>query len=280
MSRTAQISLGKAAFCALVLGFINPIAVQAAERWTPDVNATWQWQLRGEKINTDYDVTAYDIDLFNFSADTMDSLKNQEKKRICYFSAGSSEDWRSDYKLFRNDEKGKPLSKGDNGNGGQWEGERWLDIRSENVKNIMTARLDLAVKKGCDAVEPDNVDGYVNDTGFELTASDQKDYNIFLAKEAHKRNLAIALKNDVDQLAELEPWFDMAVNEECHEQSECAGYSVFTRKNKPVFNAEYNEEYITDPSAREALCKAANKNQLHTLVLPLELDDSFRYSCG
>lgn len=41
----------------------------------------------------------------------------------------------------------------------------------------MQARLDLAVQKGCDGVEPDNVDGYQNNSGFPLTAQDQLAYN-------------------------------------------------------------------------------------------------------
>lgn len=53
-------------------------------------------------------------------------------------------------------------------------------------------RLDVAVYKGCDGVEPDNVDGYTNNTGFILTAEDQLMYNRFLADEAHERGLLIA----------------------------------------------------------------------------------------
>ena len=32
----------------------------------------------------------------------------------------------------------------------------------------MKAKLDLEVQKGCDGVEPDNVDGYINDTLLSL----------------------------------------------------------------------------------------------------------------
>jgi len=45
----------------------------------------------------------------------------------------------------------------------------------------MRSRLDLAKSKGCDAVEPDNMDGYTNSTGFNLTYRDQLKYNIFIA---------------------------------------------------------------------------------------------------
>ncbi|MMZ65925.1 hypothetical protein D1872_283710 [compost metagenome] len=69
----------------------------------------------------------------------------------------------------------------------------------------MRARLDLAVQKGCDGVEPDNMDGYDNNTGFTLSADDQLAYNKFIANEARKRGLSVGLKNDLDQIIELEP---------------------------------------------------------------------------
>jgi len=69
-----------------------------------------------------------------------------------------------------------------------WAGEKWLDIRQiSTLAPIMRARLDLCKQKGFDAVEPDNIDGYTNATGFPLTAQDQLDYNIWLANEAHAR---------------------------------------------------------------------------------------------
>jgi hypothetical protein len=50
-----------------------------------------------------------------------------------------------------------------------WPGEVWVNISSTNVRNIMSKRLELASHKGCDAVDPDNMDGYVS-----LTAVLQK----------------------------------------------------------------------------------------------------------
>ncbi|MFP3534108.1 endo alpha-1,4 polygalactosaminidase, partial [Burkholderia sp. SIMBA_042] len=91
-----------------------------------------------------------------------DTLKSQGKRVVCYFSAGSSENWRSDYSQFTAADQGNPLD--------GWAGERWLDTRSANVRRIMTARMDLAKSKGCDGIDPDNVDGYTNNPGLPLTA--------------------------------------------------------------------------------------------------------------
>ena len=199
---------------------------EPSSRWIPAASTTWQWQLKGT-LNLSYSVDAYDVDLFDTPASTIAQLHSSGRKVICYFSAGSSEDWRDDYASFKAADMGNALD--------GWPGERWLDISSANVRSIMAARLDLAQSKGCDGVEPDNVDGYTNSTGLALTAQQQLDYNRFLATQAHARNLAIGLKNDVDQLATLAPDFDFAVNEQCHEYDECDGYSAFTQANKPVF---------------------------------------------
>lgn len=238
--------------------------------WKPALTDTWQWQLKGT-VNTSYAVAVYDIDLFDTPVATIQALQASGKKVVCYFSAGSSEDWRSDFSSFQPSDKGNALS--------GWAGERWLDTRSANVRRIMQARLDLAVSKGCNGVEPDNVDGYANNSGFPLTAATQLDYNRFLASEAHNRGLSIALKSDTGQLSNLVGDFDFAVNEQCHQNAECDGYQVFIADGKPVFNAEYAASYSSDPAARATLCADANGRKFHTLVLPLALDDSFRYSC-
>ena len=73
---------------------------------------------------------------------------------ICYFSAGSYEAWRDDASQFPASALGDTLD--------GWEDERWLDIRDQGVLAIMETRIALASEKGCDAVEPDNVDNYTN----------------------------------------------------------------------------------------------------------------------
>jgi len=94
------------------------------------------------------------------------------------------------------------------GSGTAGRGRNWLDIRSDGVKTIMAARLDLIKSKGFDAVEPDNVDGYSNSTGFPLTAQDQLNFNEWIAAQCHQRGLSVGLKNDVDQVGTLQPYFD------------------------------------------------------------------------
>lgn len=251
---------------------MNPNVAPVIEgNWyRPKVSVTWQWQLSGE-INPSYPAKLYDVDLFNTPLATIQALQVSGKKVICYFSAGSFGDFRQDKERFLPEELGNALV--------GWKDERWLDIRSSNVQAIMQARLDLASQKGCDGVEPDNMDGYANNSGFALTATDQLAFNKFLANEAHDRGLAVGLKNDLGQIKQLVDYFDFSVNEQCFEYDECSSLLTFIKNGKPVLNAEYLPKYVDDSAEREALCAKSVNYQFSTVVLPLALDDAFRFSC-
>ncbi|RUA01161.1 MAG: endo alpha-1,4 polygalactosaminidase [Deltaproteobacteria bacterium] len=199
--------------------------------WSPAPGTTWQWQLSGQ-IDTAIDVQMYDIDLFDTAQSVIDRLHADGRVVICYFSAGSLEDWRPDAGNFPPEVVGKPLA--------GWPGEKWLDIRRIDVLGpIMQARLDLAVSKQCDGVEPDNMDAYQNDAGFPLTASAQLAYNRYIAHQAHLRDLSVGLKNDLDQVPQLVGDFDWALNEECFAYNECDALDPFIRAHKAVFGVEY-----------------------------------------
>ena len=49
------------------------------------------------------------------------------------------------------------------------------------------ARIAKCVRKGFDALEPDNIDGYQNKSGFSLSGSDQLRYNRWFARQAQKK---------------------------------------------------------------------------------------------
>jgi hypothetical protein len=99
-------------------------------------------------------VAVIDIDMFDNDKATIEKLKKDGKKVICYFSAGSRENWRDDADRFTSKDYGKVLD--------GWEEENWVNVKSQNVKNIMADRIKLAAGKGCDAVDPDNTDGFVS----------------------------------------------------------------------------------------------------------------------
>jgi hypothetical protein len=147
----------------------------------PAPGTTWQWQLP-QTIDTTVDAAMYDIDLFEAPQATIDALHGAGRIVVCYFSAGSYEDDRPDASTIPTSARGNELV--------GWPGELWLDTRDTGVRAVMRARLDLAVTKHCDGVEPHNVDGYANSSGFPLSATTQLDYNRFLTDEAHARGLS------------------------------------------------------------------------------------------
>jgi hypothetical protein len=196
----------------------------------PTPGQTWHIDLE-VPVDTTVRADWYDIDLFDNNASVVSALHARGGRVVCYFSAGSSEDWRADFASIPRAALGSPLD--------GWPGERWLDVRDAGVRRVMQARMDRAVAMGCDGVDPDNVDGYANANGFGLTASDQLAYNRWLAAEAHARGLVIGLKNNVEQIASLVSAFDFAVNEQCFQYDECDQVAAFTRAGKGVLHIEY-----------------------------------------
>jgi len=230
--------------------------------WKPRPGTSWQWQLSGA-IDTSFGVAMYDID-YETPASVISQLHAQGKTVICYMSAGSWEDFRSDAGLYPAAVLGNPLA--------GWPDERWLDIRRLDVlAPIIEARMNAAVQRGCDGIEPDNVDGYQNDSGFPLSYSDQLAFNKWLAQQAHQRNLSVGLKNDLEQIPDLEPYFDWALNEECFQFQECGPLLTFIYAGKAVFGVEYSG----DPAS---FCPAANALNFDWLKKNMELD-AWRLAC-
>lgn len=229
----------------------------------PQPGITWQWQLSGT-INTTHDVALYDIDLVNTPQSTIEQLHSNGSKVICYFSAGSWESFREDAADFPDEVIGKTLD--------GWADEKWLDISNyELFASTIRQRLDVAVQKECDGVEPDNIDGYQNNSGFDLTYEDQRNYNLWLSTEAHERNLSIALKNDLDQVDDLVDYFDFAINEQCFEYDECETLLPFIQNNKAVLGVEYNLN-------TDEFCETAASMNFSWLKMNLDLDGS-RIAC-
>ena len=226
----------------------------------------------GSNSSFDSDVAVYDIDLFDTDESTISSLKSQNHSVICYFSAGSYEDWRPDAGRFTSDDYGKELD--------GWPGEYWLNTNSSNVRSIMESRLELAVAKGCTGVDPDNNDGYDNDNGIGLTTSDAIDYVTFLAEEAHGRNLSIGLKNAGKIVNETVYMMQWSVNEQCVEYVECDMYRVFVGLDKPVFHIEYPDGAPSvEASKVEKICDDQSAGGFSTVIKEMDLNSWTEY-CG
>ena len=222
----------------------------------PPFTAGWSYQLQ-DTPRIIRSARVYDVDGFDTPKSYVSRLHKLGGYAICYVSAGTWENWRPDRQRF-------PSSLLGRSNG--WPGERWLDIRRlDALTPIMSDRIATCRRKGFDAVEPDNVDGYANETGFPLTAADQLRYNRRLANLAHHAGMAVGLKNDLDQALELRNHFDFAVVEQCFQYDECDKVRPFTRIGKPVFEVEYEL-----PSSD--FCARARQLRVNALKADLELD--------
>jgi endo-alpha-1,4-polygalactosaminidase (GH114 family) len=230
------------------------------DRWHPTVGLTWQWQIDDLDVDTSIEADVYDVDLY-VNQTIIDILHAKGRKVICYISVGSWEDWRPDKDQF------PPEVLGNDYDG--WPGEKWLDIRQiDKLAPIMRARLDLCKSKSFDAVELDNMEIYTNDTGFSINYRDQLKYALWLADEAHKRGLAIGVKNASDQVKDLVEHFDFAITEDAFFYDWVDDMKLFIEAGKPVFAAEY-----TDVGGDfESYCEKSEELKFSTILKNRGLD--------
>jgi hypothetical protein len=239
--------------------------------WKPSAGATWQIELSGVASDLSLGVSIFDLDLFDVPATTISTLHSAGKKVICYFSAGSFESWRSDASSFTAADKGSAME--------GWEGEWWLNTNSANVRKIMTTRIEMAKTKGCDGIDPDNVDGYANANGVGLTEADAIDYLSFLSTTAHANGLSIGLKNAGGLVGKVLDMMEFHVNEQCLQFNECSLFQPFIEAGKPVFHIEYPDAApnIT-PDVKSQTCGVASTSGFSTVLKTLELN-AWREAC-
>lgn len=274
---------------ALLLGasLAVPGPAMAAD-WPPVLNPNpavqppkWDWQLTTPiVINPDTTIRIYEIDMFdNEHRSAVQALHGKGYRVICYVDVGSWENWRDDASTFPASILGTAYS--------GYPDERWLDIRYVNpaksqtgtaLAHILDARFDRARNMGCDAIEPDNDDGYDptahESTGFPLSYDDQIYFNLWVAGEAHARGMLIALKNDFNQAHDSKIYnaFDFVVSEQCFEYNECGSFSNFLGLNKPVFEAEYS-------LATSTFCPKAKASRISAIKKRASLNSS-RQDCS
>jgi hypothetical protein len=261
----------------------NNTSSARADIWQPEVGATWQIVLYGGIVPLQSasdivpDVDIYDLDVFDNDVQTFRVLQNAGKKVICYFSAGSYEEWRDDAGDFEERDMGSPLD--------GWDGERWLDISSPRIRDIMARRIEVAASKGCDAVDPDNVDGYNNENGLGLTEEDTIDFVRFLSEQAHSHGMAVGLKNADAVIPSVLDLVEFSVNEQCIEYKECEKFEAFIDADKPVFNIEYPESApIISDDVFEHICSdsgdAAGSGRFSKVIKEMDVLGWVKYCDG
>eukprot|EP00515_Schizochytrium_aggregatum_P004599 CAMPEP_0202053082 /NCGR_PEP_ID=MMETSP0963-20130614/5641_1 /ASSEMBLY_ACC=CAM_ASM_000494 /TAXON_ID=4773 /ORGANISM="Schizochytrium aggregatum, Strain ATCC28209" /LENGTH=461 /DNA_ID=CAMNT_0048618391 /DNA_START=101 /DNA_END=1488 /DNA_ORIENTATION=- len=214
------------------------VALPAGSTWA---NLAWGFDDGGRDSTDGVDVVLVDIDI---DQDELDALKGNAII-MCYISAGTIEPYRDDYKSNKAAWDALALGRMSN-----WD-EAWLDIRQRDaVIALMIGRLQQAKAKGCQAVEPDNIDCFDNrdcwgrmdgvSRGRDVFQA-QLDYNAALVAETHKLGMAMVVKNAAGVVEAQHEIFDGAVTENCVQYDECDIYNeYFTSRGKAHFATEYD----------------------------------------
>jgi hypothetical protein len=221
-----------------------------------------QYQLVGS-VDPALEAELFVIDLFNSSSSLIDGLHARDKVAIAYLSAGTHEPFRDDVDALPERVIGRNLV--------AYPQESWLDVRTPEVRELMTARLDRARDKGFDGVVPTNLSMSRTDTGFEITLEEQLEYSRFLASEAHARGLEVGLAGELEQASALAPHFDFAIHFGCIANDSCRELEPFISQGKPVFDIE------VEGDAAE-VCARAMQLDLHAILKRPGLD-AYRVGC-
>ncbi|KAI5862441.1 endo alpha-1,4 polygalactosaminidase precursor [Durotheca rogersii] len=290
MLSTAGLTIGLAVgLCAGRCTARGADEARANALWQPAVGTQWQIVLQ-DSISVGAaatpDVPVFDIDLYTNTDDGANAervigrLHALGKRVICYFSAGTYEPYRPDSNRYREADLGAALP--------DWPDERWVDIRGDNVRSIILGRIELAASVGCDAIDPDNMDGYSNENGGgfspPLTEQDSIDLTRWMASEAASRGLATGLKNALSIIPDVVDVVQFAVNEECSDWSECAEMQPFIAAGKPVFHIEYPDGAGTSSGLSAAVrrrhCEATGTTGFSTVLKTYDLDGWVQYCDG
>ncbi|MBN2176514.1 MAG: endo alpha-1,4 polygalactosaminidase [Demequinaceae bacterium] len=224
----------------------------------PPPGTAWQIRLDGG-VPSDPGARIVEVD-YQAPEDLVGRLERDGVYTVCYMSAGTVEEYRPDVADFPDEVVGRALP--------DWPDERYLDLRRLDLLGpLWEARLDSCAAAGFDAVDPDNVDSYENDSGFPLTEDDAVAAMLWLAEAVHERGMAIGQKNAPGLTDRLVGVFDFAVTEECLTQGWCEEMSPYIDAGKPVLAIEYLE----DGAALDALCPTAETFRLSLLVTTLDL---------
>ena len=206
--------------------------------------ASWDWQLQ-PPLDLGVPVAVLGLDPDEVSPAEVAALRARGVTPICYVSVGTVEDWRADAAAFPPEAVGKAYD--------GWPGERFLDPRVPAVLELMAARFARCAAMGFVAVEPDNIDLHINDTGFDLSAGDVVAYLGALAAAAARLGLTIGQKNAPDLTAELAPFTAFAMTENCLVDGWCDRLAVYPASGRPILAAEYRPANAADCAAASAL---------------------------
>jgi endo-alpha-1,4-polygalactosaminidase (GH114 family) len=235
----------------------------------PSPEATFEWRLDDLPDNFIASVDVIDIDAFAATPQLVANLQAQNTKVIAYVSVGSFEDFREDATSFPASVKGNTYD--------GFPDEKWLDIRKIDIIGpIMKARLDMIKAKGFDGIEPDNINGYQNNTGFNLTEQDAITYSRWLIREAHARGLSIGQKNAEELIPTLVNEFDWFLAEDAYVDDFYTTMKPYIDANKAVFLVEYTDR-INRANFNSQVCPESSRLQYTAILKNRDLTNTTFY---
>ena len=224
--------------------------------WKPKPGVSFDWNLNNPNKIDSVITEIIDVDAFETSAETVATLHLEGKKVIAYVSVGTIEKSRPDLGLLPSEIVGKVYP--------EWPDEKWLNIHEiDKMKPWLISRFEMIKRKGFDAIEPDNLDGYGNVTGFDISLDDTKLFCNYIIDLAHSLGLGIGQKNMPELTLIYCSKFDWALTEDAFQQGWQQEMLPYINKNKPVFAVEYTDK--------------TSQNNFVTQVCPVA--SSMRYSC-
>lgn len=231
--------------------------------WVPSPDATWQIQLAGE-VDTSFAVDLYVVDLDVADA-ALATLLGDGRAVACHFSAGTLEPWRDDDAVLSDAVIGAPPP--------NYPDERWLDIRAAEVRDLKLERVAAAAARGCTAVQPANLHGYLGNTGFPLSRDDAIAFALELAEAAHGAGLSIAVSDgDAALYQAVRSSFDFAMGFGCLSAG-CPQLEAFRSAGIGLLVVEEG-----DASSVDSVCPEAAALDLRVLLKGPDLD-AFRVAC-
>ncbi|GJP52125.1 hypothetical protein CLOM_g11222 [Closterium sp. NIES-68] len=265
------------------------VARAACAWYVPPPGTSFVWHLSGADSDVDprHPAKVYTVDA-SLAASTMARLRRAGKRVMCYISFGTAEDWRGDYHQFPNAALGGLVCRGDEC-ADVWPGERWVDVKSAAVRAIMEARVQAAKSKGCDGVDPDNINAYSNNITVQAVTD-------FTVTEDDQYAMSVGLKNPGSLApSHMAGLFDWALIESCSYYSDWGGgewYSgkyqcdyanEFIVRSKAVFAIEYAEQWGTSATTvngmrfPQGLCADSNAHGFTTNLCTFDLGLGPRY---
>jgi hypothetical protein len=141
----------------------------------------------------------------------------------------------------------------------------WVNIRADEIKELLINRIDYASQVGCDGINFTYVNLHNYDTGFGIGFYEQIDFNTFLSREAHKRGLSVSFQDVDSQIGELLTSAEILISQECFVKNNCSRYETFTLKDKPVFNIEFTDSISVEQ--HQEVCLISRAYDIKTVVM-------------